>query len=117
MGCLIAARPLLVLQIMEITEKQDLSRLIRELWENFFPNKNTHPDDISRVVANKEWLKDSLMFYGWKPDKFGKLDISLEYVDAGAVLYNGAEPCALISINRSGVEPVLRFTYVDNRPQ
>lgn len=116
MGCLIAARPLFVLQIMEITEKQNMSLLIRELWEDFFPNKNTPADDIPRVVQNKDWVKDSLLFYGWTADKYGKLNVDMVYVDAGAVLYSNGTPCCLISIDMTS-EPKMRFTYVDNRAQ
>lgn len=89
---------------------------MRNLWEDFFPNKNTPAEDIARTVVNKDWVRESLTFYGWKPDKYGKLNVDMKYIDGGAVLYiDGITPCAVISVDQSGSEPKMRFTYVDNR--
>lgn len=115
MGCLIAARPLFV--FMEITERPQLNKLFNDLWVAFFPTKDTHPDDIAHVVANKEWMRDSFIFYGWKPNKYDKLDVTIKFIDGGAVLYHEETPCALISVDQSGDAPKLRITYVDNRAQ
>lgn len=102
---------------MEITERVQLNRLFNDLWVAFFPTKDTHPDDIPAVVANKEWMRDSFIFYGWKPNKYGKLDVTIKFIDGGAVLYIEESPCALISVDQSNSEPKLRVTYVDNRLQ
>lgn len=101
---------------MEITERPQLNSLFSSLWAKFFPTKDTHPDDIPAVVKNKEWMRDSFLFYGWAPNKYGKLDVTIKFVDGGAVLYNDENPCAIISVDQSG-EPKLRVTYVDNRAQ
>ena len=100
---------------MNVIEKPELTQLIVKLWGDFFPHKNTPAADIARVSANKDWIKDSLMFYGWQPED-QRLDINIRFVDGGALLYRNEDICAVISIDWSGGEPKLRFTYVDNRP-
>lgn len=84
---------------------------MRQLWEDFFPNKNTRAEDIPRVVANRDWVRDCLVYYGWEP-----LNIDMRYIDGGAVLYiDGYTLCALLSADMSGPESKLKITYVDNR--
>jgi hypothetical protein len=97
---------------MQVTEKPNLTPVVSALWNNWFPNKETSADDIPRVVANRDWLRECLIFYGWADNKNMK-PLQIRFIDGGAVLYYDEAPCALISV----IDAQLRFTYVDNRAQ
>lgn len=95
---------------MKITERQQLSPQVRELWADWFPSKNTPATEIERVNANKKWLAECLLYYGWTPTE-DALDIVIKFIDGGAVLYYGESPCAVISVKDNAI----KITYVDNR--
>lgn len=99
---------------MHLTEKHNVQQVLRDLWADFFPHKNTKPADLARANANKEWLRDSLLFYGWNVE--ANKEVNIIFAEASAVLFfETIQACALVSI--SWTEPKLIFTYVDNRPQ
>lgn len=99
---------------MEVNEQPNTVQVVKDLWADFFPHKNTEPARVPAVVANKEWMRESLIFFGWRPFN-DKLDVNIIFIDGGAVLLCRGLPCCLISVNWSDEGPALRFTYVDNR--
>lgn len=102
---------------MQIDEQPNTTQIVKDLWDQYYPSRATTPDNIAQAALNKDWIKDSLLFFGWQPGP-EKLDINISFIDGGAVLYyNRVTPCALISLQWSDNVPSLRFTYADNRPQ
>lgn len=91
-------------------EQPQINTPVRELWAQFFPTRDTLPDAIPAAVANKDWIRDSLIYYGWKPGA-DKLNVTITFIDGGAVLmYERTQPCALITIK----DGKINITYVNN---